>query len=230
MAGVNFLYYCSLQDVKDNLLNYDTATANRKLIDKILRKAISKAYGELNAALKQGGYTVPVMNSVKTLMDDAEVASTAPVVIGVADAGDFSIGDVVRIHGLLTSSTLYEDEFTSIVLIASNNITVEFLEDSYDASATMELCTQGFLYLRSCLADGAAFYAARNLQAKGSELKDSIEDMGENFRKCLDDLKERKVSLDGLTLESGSVFISTWASDNSEQTDADPIITMDKDF
>lgn len=230
MAGVNFLYYCSLQDVRDNLLNYDTSTSGHKLDANILRKAISKAYGELNAALKKGGYAIPVTNSVKTLMDDAEVASDSPVVVGVADASDFSIADVVRIHGILTSSTLYEDEFTSIVLIASNNVTVEFLEDGYDASATMELCTQGFLYLRSCLADGAAFYAARGMKMKSTEFSDSVEDMGENFRKCLEDLKERNITLDGLTLESGSVFISTWANDNSDEPDVGPIITMGKDF
>ena len=107
MAGVNFLYYCSLQDVKDNLLNFRFDESGSKLTVKVLRKAISKAYGQLSAALKAGGYSVPVTNSVKTLTTGAEAASTSPVVIGVTagDGSNFSISDTVRIHGLLTSST-----------------------------------------------------------------------------------------------------------------------------
>ena len=217
MAGVNFLYYCSLQDVRDLLLNFKTGTADL-LKPKVLRKAISKAYGQLNAALKTGGYSVPVTNSVKTLTTAAETASDDPVVIAVTagDGENFSIGSTVRIHGLFTTDSQYEDEFTGIILIATDNITVEFLEDGYDAGATMELCTEGFLFIRNCLANGGAYIASKGLHTKDVEVDSMLDRMRDDFDKCLEKLRNGEVELDGLDKDSGTVFIETQQTQNSD--------------
>ena len=224
MAGVNFLYYCSLQDVKDNLLNFDFTTSSHKLTAKVLRKAIARAYGQLNAALKAGGYSVPVTNSVKTLTTAAESASDAPVVIAVTagDGENFSIGDTVRIHGLLTSTTFYEDEFVGIVLISTDNITVEFLEDGYDSGATMELCTEGYIFLRDCLASGAAYLASKGLHTKDVEVDSMLDRMRDDFKDCLKNLREGEIELDGLDKDLNVTFIETFQTENSD-AEVDPI-------
>ncbi len=230
MSGVNFLYYCSLQDVKDNLLNFNFTSSSAPLTTKVLRKAISRAYGQLNAALKKGGYLIPVTNSVKTLTTAAESASEAPVVIAVTagEGENFSVGDTVRIHGLLTTSTLYEDEFVGIVLIATDNITVEFLEDGYNLGATMELCTEGYLYLRDCLADGAAYKASKGLHTKDVEVDSMLDRMRDDFNDCLKNLREGEIELDGLDKDPATIFIETFQTQNSDE-EIDPIFEREMD-
>ncbi len=229
MSGVNFLYYCSLQDVRDLLLNFKTGTSDN-LKPKVLRKAISRAYGQLNAALKTGGYSVPVTNSVKTLTDAAETASDDPVVIAVTagDGENFSIGSTVRIHGLFTTSSQYEDEFVGIILIATDNITVEFLEDGYDTGATMELCTEGFLFIRQCLANGGAYIASKGLHTKDVEVDSMLDRMRDDFNDCLEKLRNGEVELDGLDKDSGTVFIETFQTQNTD-AEVDPVFEREMD-
>ena len=218
MAGINFLYYCSLQDIKDNILNLVLTGTSAKLTAKVLRRATSKAYGELNAALKKGGYSVPVTNSVKTLTTGAESASDDPVVIAVTtgEGSNFFIGATVRIHGLFTTDSQYEDEFVGIILIATDNITVEFLEDGYDAGATMELCTEGFLYLRNCLAIGAAAKSIQGFLIKDVEANSNLDRMLDQWTKCLDDLRGGEIELDGLDKDSTTTFIETQQTQNPD--------------
>lgn len=230
MAGVNFLYYCSIQDVKDNLLNFNFTASSAKLTAKVIRKAISRAYGQLNAALKKGGYLIPVTNSVKTLTTAAESASDAPVVIAVTagEGANFSIGNTVRIHGLLTSSTFYEDEFVGIVLISTDNITVEFLEDGYDSGATMELCTEGYIFLRHCLANGAAYLASKGLHTKDIEVDSMLDRMRDDFNDCLKNLREGEIELDGLDKDPATIFIETYQTENSD-AEVDPVFERNMD-
>ena len=230
MAGINFLYYCSLQDIKDNILNLVLTGTSAKLTAKVLRRATSKAYGELNAALKKGGYSVPVTNSIKTLTTGAKTASDDPVVIGVTagEGSNFPIGSTVRIHGLLTTSSQYEDEFVGIILIATDDITVEFLEDGYNLGATMELCTEGFLYLRNCLSIGAASKAAQGLLVKDIEASSNLDRMLDQWNKCLEEIRKGEVELDGLDKDPTTTFIDTFQTQNTDE-EVDPVFEREMD-
>lgn len=228
MAGINFLYYCSLQDIKDNLLNFVFTGTSAKLTSKVLRRSIAKAYGQLNAALKAGGYSVPVTNTVKTLTTGAETASDDPVVVAVTagDGSNFAIGDTVRIHGKKTAA--YNDEFTGIILITTDDITVEFLDEDYDLGATMELCTEGYLFIRQCLANGGAYVASKGLHTKDIEVDSMLDRMRDDFNDCLQRLRDGEIELDGLTKDPATTFIETFQTQNAG-AEVDPVFERNMD-
>jgi len=233
MAGINFLYYCSLQDVKDWLFDVAFVETDQLTVfdDRRLRRAIGRAYGEINGALKSGGYDVPVSNSVKTVTQGAETASTTdPVVIAVAsgDGINFSSGDTTRIHGV--STTPYKDEFVGVVLVATDNVTVEYLENDYDSGATVELCSEGYLYLRECNAKGAAaklLFGKIVGQAKSRNEK--ITTLLDEYNACLKLIRDGDVDLDGLT--AGASVVDTYFTDNPSATDvSDRVVTANMEF
>lgn len=228
MAAINFLYYCAITDVQDHLLGFNWSDANRKPTDKVVRRAISRAYGILNAALKHGGYSVPVTNSTKTVTSGDETASTSPVVVAVTDGSVVESGDTVRIHGANAGSA-YTDEFTGVILVSSNDVTVDFLETSPKGGATMELCSEGYLFLREANALGGAYFIVSGMtigQAKGTNERKS--ELRDEWNNILNDLREGNLDLDGLSM--GNSFIETYQTDNSTANDVGPVFEIDENF
>jgi hypothetical protein len=230
MAAINFLYYCSILNVQNALKNAvkDWTDANRPFDNTEIRDFVSQAFGELNAALSTGGYTLPVTNSTKTTITGAVTAADTVKAEAVADASGFSVGKTVRIHGPATG-TIYNDEFVGIVLIASNTISFEYAKLDYNAGATMELCTDGYLFLRRANITGASFYVLDSLtmgQAKATN--DRLSRLEDRWNSILEDLRERKIKLDGLTADE--IFIETYQTDNSDADDVGPIFEIDQDF
>ncbi len=230
MAAINFLYYCSIVNVQNALKNAvkSWSDALRPFDDTEVRDFISQAFGELNAALATGGYTLPVTNSTKTTITDEVTAADTVTVEAVADASGFSVGKTVRIHGP-AAGTIYNDEFVGIVLIASNNVSLEYTKLAYNSGATMELCTDGYLFLRRALITGASFYVLDSLilgQAKAENSR--VDNLEKRWNNILKDLRERKIKLDGLTADE--TFIATYQTDNSDADDVGPIFEIDQDF
>ncbi len=232
MAAINFLYYCSIVNVQNALRNVVKAwtDANRPFDDTEVRDFISQAFGELNAALATGGYTLPVTNSTKTTITGAVTASDNITVEAVADASSFAVGKTVRVHGPeTTGDDVYNDEFVGIVLISSNNVTFEYFKLAYDLGATMELCTDGYLFLRRALITGASFYMLDSLilgQAKAENSR--VDNLEKRWNNILKDLRDRKIKLDGLTADE--TFIATYQTDNPDADDVGPIFEIDQDF
>jgi len=227
-AARDFLYYCSVGDVQDDILNLKQSFASGKNLEFTLRRRlISRAYSKINSALKKGGYSVPVTNSVKQVISESLTASDNVVSFTVTDGTKFSIGDTVRIHGQSGSS--YNDEFTGIVQINGNVLTVEFLENSYNSDQTCELCSDGYLYLRDCNAIGASA-AGLNAVAvgQGRSRNEKIDIQFDLFQKCLDDLASGNVVLDGLTRSDST--IETYQSKNPDNADVSPVFTVDMKF
>lgn len=232
MPGVNFLYYCSLLDVQEEILNAtpNWAASGRKADDPFIRRAIRKSYTEINAKAKVGGYSVPITNSTKTTVDGALTVSNNVKTITIDDnASLFSVGDTVRIHGKLSS--VYKDEFTGIVKIASSVMTVEFLENAYDDEATFELCTEGYLWLNSCNAIGAAYKVLAGLTVGQARSKnDRLAELRENWEDCKTELQKGTVDLDGLSV--GKRFIKTFQTDNPDEAEVvnGPLVTLTERF
>ncbi len=230
MAAINFLYYCSIVNVQNALKNAvkSWSDANRPFDDTEVRDFISQAFGELNAALATGGYTLPVTNSTKTTVTGALTAADTIKAEAVADASGFSVGKTVRIHGPGTG-TIYNDEFVGIVLIASNTVSLEYIKLPYNAGATMELCTDGYLFLRRALITGASFYVLDSLilgQAKAENSR--VDNLEKRWNNILKDLRDRKIKLDGLTADE--TFIETYQTNNPDAADVGPIFTIDMDL
>lgn len=232
MAATDFLYYCSLLDVKDWLFDiaFVDTDANTKFTDARLRRAISRSYAEINTALKTGNYGVPVTNSTKSLIEGAETASMSPVDIAITagDGENFQAGDTVRIHGLAT--TPYNDEFAGIVKVATDTLTVDSLVNAYDAGATVELCTLGFLHLREINAQGAALKILfGKVVGQAKSRNEKIVDLRTEYKEQLDALKSHEVVLDGLTDLS---HISTYQSDNPDNLSvtSQPVVTLNMEF
>jgi len=233
MAGINFLYYCSVMDVKDEIFDSPDLTqdAHKPYDDRRIMRFIAKAYAEINGALKAGGYDVPITNSTKTLtLADEKADSINQVVIGVTagDGANFEPGDTVRIHG--KSTTLYNDEFVGIVNVSTDNLTVQYLENDYNVGSTVELCTEGALYVKSCNALGAAAKILLSKAARQDENKNKeIGALLKEYHRCLEQLRKGEIVLDGLT--TGGSVISTYFVDNSDATDvADRTATMIMEF
>lgn len=215
-TAVGFPYYCSIIDVQDLIFQRDKSFGAKSgttvpLHNSRLRRFISKANAKVNAALRNGRYSIPAVNTVKQLISNSLTASTNIVTLNSVEDGDeFSIGDTVRIHG--TSSNVYNDEFTNIVSINSDVIDVEFLENSYDANATIERVLPGMDTLRHITAEGAAEMALGGQTARSTtQSNNKIERLSSQFEKDLEAIREGDLVLEGLTRESP---ISSYAYQN----------------
>lgn len=231
-----FLYYCSLQDVKDWLYDLDFVAddANTPYTDQRIRRAISRSYGEINAALKSGGYAVPVENdTTTTTSNDITGDPDYFVSFAVDDESGFSAGDTVRIHG--SDGSVYQDEFTGLVAVSTGSLTAEVLQTTYALSgATVELCTEGYLYIRECNAIGGAvklLFGKVVGQAKSRNEK--VITLLDEYNARLELIRNGEVELDGVTVSSSEVLIETYQTENPEaSTEANPgaLVSMTMDF
>jgi len=213
-ASVDFPYYCSTNDVDSEILNLTVAKASTGKLDRTVKRAfISQSFGEVNAALAKGGYDLPILNTVKQTITEAITASSDVRSFTITDETVFDIGKTVRIHG--QSGNNFNSEFVPIVAITGSVLTVEFAENSYNASSTCELCTNGFLYLRNCNTLGAAYRAVNALSIKNPDFSEKATEMREVYQMCLDDLKDGNILLDGLA--QGGSFIQTLQTDDSDE-------------
>ncbi len=213
-TAINFPYFCSLNDVDNEIINFTTAIGSSgKLEHTAKRLFISMAYGEINSALSVGGYTVPVLNSVKQAISGSITASDNVVSFTVTDGTAYAIGDTVWLHG--QTGNVFNSEFVPIVGISTNVLTVEFAKNSYNADSTCELCTLGFLHLRSCNVLGAAYRAINALSVKNVNSNEKAESLKETYQMCLSDLKDGDILLDGLS--QGSSFIESFQTNNSTE-------------
>ena len=212
-VAIDFPYYCSANDIDNELINLTVATASTgKLSNSIQRLFISQSFGEINAALAAGGYTLPVLNATKQAISGGITASDDVVSFTVTDGTAYSISKTVRVHGQTGSN--FNSEFTPIVGISTNVLTVEFAKNSYDADSTCELCTDGFLHLRNCNTMGAAYRALNALSIKqGRSLNEKAGELKEMYQMCLDDIKDGNVLLDGLT--RGGLFLQSIQTQDS---------------
>ena len=215
-TAIDFPYYCSTNDVENEILNLTVANAATGKLDRSVKRAfISQSYGEVNAALSKGGYDLPVLNSVKQPITQAITAVDDVVSFTVTDGDAYDISKTVRLHG--QSGDDFYSEFTPIVGIVSDILTVEYAENSYDADSTCELCTDGFLYLRNCNTLGAAYRAVNALSIKNPDMSEKADDMREVYQMCLADLKDGGVLLPGLS--QGGSFIETFQTNNDDEND-----------
>jgi len=221
-VAIDFPYFCSLNDVDNEIVNLTVAISSTgKLEHTVKRLFISHAYGEINSALAAGGYSVPVLNTVKQAISGSITASDNVRSFTVTDGTAYSISQTVRIHG--QTGNIFNSEFVPIVGISSNTLTVEFAKNAYDADSTCELCTLGFLHLRNCNTLGATYRALNALAIKDTRLSEKADKLEEKFDTCLTDLKEGKILLDGLA-QGGDFIESIQTSD----TDTDIVLfTMD---
>ncbi len=215
-TAIDFPYYCSTNDVENEILNLTVANAATGKLDRSVKRAfISQSFGEVNAALAAGGYTLPILNSVKQAITQAITAADDVRSFTVTDGTAYDISKTVRIHG--QSGNDFYSEFTAIVGIATNVLTVEFAENSYDEDSTCELCTDGFLYLRNCNTLGAAYRAVNALSIKNPDMNEKASEMREVYEMCLADLKDGGILLDGLS--QGGSFIETFQTNNDDEND-----------
>ncbi len=213
-VAIDFPYYCSTNDVDNEILNLTVASASTGKLDRSVKRAvISQSFGEVNAALAKGGYTLPVLNTTKQAISGAITAVDDVVSFTVTDGTEYDISKTVRIHG--QSGNDFFSEFTAIIGIATNVLTVEFAENSYDADSTCELCTNGFLYLRNCNTLGAAYRAVNALSIKNPDFSEKATEMREVYEMCLADLKDGGVLLDGLA--QGGSFIETLQTNDDDE-------------
>jgi len=217
-VAIDFPYFCSLNDIDNEIVNLTVAIGSSgKLEHTIKRLFISQAYGEINSALKAGGYSVPVLNTVKQAISGSITASDNVRSFTITDGTAYSISQTVRIHG--QTGNIFNSEFVPIVGISTNVLTVEFAKNAYDADSTCELCTLGFLHLRNCNTLGATYRALNALAIEDLDLSDKADKLENKFDACLTDLKEGNILLDGLT--QGGDFIE---SIQTADTDTDNIL------
>ncbi len=213
-VAIDFPYFCSLNDVDNEILNLTVAKASTGQLEHTVKRLfISLSYGEVNAALAAGGYDLPVLNSVKQAISGAITASDNVVSFTVTDGTAYSISKTVRIHG--QTGSIFNSEFVPIVGISTNVLTVEFAKNAYDADSTCELCTLGFLHLRNCNTLGAAYRALNALASKNPQLSEKAGEMREVYEMCLADLREGTILLDGIT--QGGNFIETIQTADSDK-------------
>lgn len=215
-TAVGFPYYCSIIDVQDLLLQRVESFGAKSgttvpLHDSRLRRFISRATAKVNGALRNGRYSIPAINSVKQLISNSLTASANIVTLNSVEDGDqFAIGDTVRVHG--TSSNVYNDEFTNVVSINSDVVDVEFLENSYDANATIERVLLGMDTLRHITAEGAAEMALGGQTVRSTtQANGKLERLSSQFEKDLKAIRGGDLVLEGLTREAP---ISSYAYQN----------------
>ncbi len=213
--------YASIVDLKDELINMDFGT-NSNLTTAVLMRFKSKINGEINAALESGGYEAPDPPDTTTLSEDVEAASSDTSVIGVTtgDGVTFSTAltngnTTIRIYGLSTAD--FNDEFTEMVAVATDDITVQALENGYDAGGTIESILEGYKQLRNIEAKGAA---ARTLNApdiRSGNRNAKVDEMMKWYRECIDQLQKGEMKLDGFSQRSGAM--TSWQNENSSDVD-----------
>lgn len=207
--------YCSILDVQDELINLDFGT-NTNLTDARLNRLRSGVNGEINVALATGGYTVPVSLTTTTTTSGAEAASTDTEAIEVVSASAFSAGDTIRIEGL--STTTWNDDFTDVVSIATNTMTVFALGKGFDAGATVTLITEGYKKLREMEKIGTALKALNTISVReGRSDNSKISRMREWYDAQYAMLMNGELNLPGLS--TGNSFIQ------NAQTDDDTVHT-----
>lgn len=215
-TAIDFPYYCSLNDVDNELVNLTVAISSTgKLEHTAKRLFISQAYGDINSALSAGQYTAPVLNTVKQAMSGSITASDNVVSFTVTDGTVYGIAETVRIHG--RTGNIFNSEFVPIVGISTNTLTVEFAKNSYNADSTCELCTLGFLHLRNCNTLGATYRALNALAIKNTSLSAKADKLEKKFDKCMENLIAGKIFMDGFTKTSG--LIKTYQTENPNADD-----------
>lgn len=213
-VAIDFPYYCSTKDIDNELINLTVAIGSTGQLERTIKRLfISQSFGEINSKLAVGGYDLPVLNTVKQAISGAITAVDDVVSFTVTDGTVYSISKTVRLHG--QSGNDFFSEFTAIVGIATNVLTVEFAKNSYDADSTCELCTDGFLYLRNCNTLGAGYRCLNALAIKNPDLSEKAADMREIYQMLLDDIKEGNILLDGLSM--GGSFIETLQTADSDE-------------
>ncbi len=213
-ASVDFPYYCSLNDIDNEIINLTVAISSTGQLERTIKRLfISQSYGEVNASLAAGGYDLPVLNTTKQTITEAITASDNVRSFTITDETVFDISKTVRLHG--QSGNVFNSEFVPIVAIVGSVLTVEFAKNSYNASSTCELCTDGFLYLRNCNTLGAAYRALNTLAIKNPELSEKAADMKEVYQMCLSDLRDGNILLPGLS--KGGDFIETLQTNDSDE-------------
>lgn len=220
-TAVKAPYYCSYQDVKEALANLPISFGTNGAADiTTARNHISRAYGAMSGALSAGGYTVPVALPVKTLLSSTITASDNLVALTIGSGEsetneDFPVGSTIRINGTPSGITA-RDEFVNVVDHTSNKvIRVEWAKNTYTGTITIELCTEGFLFLRQCNTIGAAGSLLTALNIKRDSSDENADNFIEEFESCLKQLRRGDIRLDGLVV--GGNFIESLQTENSDQ-------------
>ena len=223
-------YYCTLEDVKDQLVSIDKlfGTAG-KLTDDVLLNLISLAYAEIHSAAAIGGYGIPIVNGDVTTLSAGPSLSAVPVALGIADITKLAIGDLAFIHG--ASGTAYLAEFQGIVNIdtSAKTAVVMRLRNAYDSGVTIESCTEAFKIFRKCNAIAAALEAMSSTtvgQAIGKNTK--VTSMESFLKNCLKGLMEGSMFIDGLSKKSGG-GIKSYQTENPNNDDVknSPVFQLD---
>ena len=227
-------YYCAPLDVEDALINSGAFTTNGPLTEQRMRRFVSRAYSQINAALVRGGYSLPVTNETLDLVASfSPDTGNAAVAITLTNelTADFDVGTTVRLFGNL-SGGLMGDEFTSIVQINSSLIVVvDYMQNDFSGTpnATIELCTEGFLFLRDCNVSGAAEMSLGGLtMGQGRSQNVKTESLKSDFQICLDLLSMGAISLNGLSRKSD--MIRTYQTDNPDADGVGTVFQVAQDF
>jgi ribosomal protein L35AE/L33A len=220
---VGFMGYCTSNDVEKDILNLKQSTGSGKSLDFTVRRLfIAQIYGEINAALSEGLYQAPVTNVTKQVITEALVAGDTVNFFTVQDGTKFSAGKIVRIHG--QNGSVYNDEFTHVVSVSGNVVGVEFLKNSYNAKATIELANDASLYLRSINSIGAALRALGGLIIGQAQSENSRANQLESwYDKTLTQIRLGKLVLDGLSYQVGILKSFQDGNPNDEDVTGAPI-------
>jgi len=191
---VTWPYYCSKEDVRDEIINIDFG-ANAKLTPKKLMMFISKIFGEINAAGSEGGYDVPFTNGGNATTITAGISLSDDVVtVGVADDSVLVVGDTAFIHG--QTGNTFNAEFTPIVNVdtSADTVVVINLQNDYNSGATIEKCQQDFLSVRDINVKGAAVRALNSLTVRSENIQEKLEEMQDWYEQSLQQLRDGKIS------------------------------------
>jgi len=199
-TAVSYPYYCSYQDVKEVLLEFDRAFAEGQHLDTdVVQRTISRSASRINATLAANRYTTPGANSIKQVITNSLTASENVVTLNqVEDGTKFAAGDTVRIHG--TTGSTYADEFSEVAAVSGDLVDVLYLVNSYDALSTVEKVNVGMQALRHINAQGAALLALGGLTVgvSSGENTKTVE-LTTEFQRGLDDIADGRIVLEGLT-------------------------------
>lgn len=218
--------YCSITDIKDELVNLDFGT-NTNLTTARLNRMRSGVNGEINVALATGGYTAPQTLTTTTTTSDAESASTDTEVIAFASVTGFSVGDTVRIEGLSTDD--WNDDFTDIVAIANLDVTVFALGAAFDSGATVSLIPEGYKKLRELEKIGTALKALNAISIRSGRVdNEKIDRMREWYERQFDMIRNGELNLPGLA--TGNSFIQNAQTDDSDVFSESVVHKVDGDI
>ena len=215
-TSVVFYGYCSGNDVEDHLISNELAMAATKSLNiRRRRRFITQGYAAVNAALQKGGYNVPLTNAYKTTIAAGVSNSNNVVSITLTDSDNFSVGNIVRIHG--SNGSNYNDEFVAIVNLDTDTdvAVVDYLENSYDSGSTIEVCTDGFLFARKANSIYAALLSLDGLVvAQGRSRNDKVSFLHDLWMECKEAMESGNVP--GVS-QSGVVFSSFQTNNPSDK-------------